>query len=264
MAERIRSFDWSRTPIGPSDWWSAALRTTVGLMIANRFPMLEVDCPPMPEPAYVDREMSEKIVLNLVSNAFKFTFEGGIEVRLRNDGAHFKLTVRDTGAGIPADELPKVFERFHRVADARGRAHEGSGIGFALVQDLVRLHGGTVEAESVYSEGATFRVRIPIGKNHLPQAEVGAAATRASTTIGAQPFIDEGLLWLPDGSESEHVAWDAPTGEQAGRPRLLLVDDNTDMRDYLRRLLGGCHEVQAAETAKPRLRRSRSGRPISS
>ena len=214
---------------------------------------LEVDCPPMSEPAYVDRDMWEKIVLNLVSNAFKFTFEGAIEVKLRNDGAHFELTVRDTGAGIPADELPRVFERFHRVADARGRAHEGSGIGLALVQDLVRLHGGAVEAESVYGEGATFRVRIPVGKNHLPQAEVGVAATRASTAIGAQPFIEEGLLWLPDSSESEHVAWDAPAGEQAGRPRLLLVDDNVDMRDYLQRLLGERYDVQAAEDGEAAL-----------
>jgi len=214
---------------------------------------LEVDCPPMPEPAYVDREMWEKIVLNLVSNAFKFTFEGGVQVRLRNDGAHFELTVRDTGAGIPADELPKVFERFHRVADARGRAHEGSGIGLALVQDLVRLHGGAVEAESVYGEGATFRVRIPIGKGHLPQAEVGAASGRAPTAIGAQPFIEEGLLWVPDSSESDDAAGDPPAGEKAARPRLLVVDDNADMRDYLRRLLGERYEVQAAEDGEAAL-----------
>jgi signal transduction histidine kinase len=121
---------------------------------------LDIDCPPMSEPAYVDREMWEKIVLNLVSNAFKFTFEGVIEVKLRNSGAHFELTVRDTGTGIPADELPKLFERFHRVAGARGRTYEGSGIGLALVQDLVRLHGGTVAAESTYrSEGAISHQR---------------------------------------------------------------------------------------------------------
>ena len=181
---------------------------------------LDIDCPPMSEPAYVDREMWEKIVLNLVSNAFKFTFEGVIEVKLRNSGAHFELTVRDTGTGIPADELPKLFERFHRVAGARGRTYEGSGIGLALVQDLVRLHGGAVAAESTYGEGTTFCVRVPLGRSHLSQAQVGSAAVRVSTAIGSQSFVEEALRWLPDtGSDDEPVIWDAPAGEQTeGEP----------------------------------------------
>jgi signal transduction histidine kinase len=109
---------------------------------------LVVDCMPLSEAAYVDREMWEKIVLNLLPNAFKFTFAGEIEVKLRQTGDHFTLAVRDTGTGIPAHELPKLFERFHRVAGAHGRTHEGSGIGLALVQELVKLHGGTVSVES--------------------------------------------------------------------------------------------------------------------
>jgi signal transduction histidine kinase len=214
---------------------------------------LDIDCPPMSEPAYVDREMWEKIVLNLVSNAFKFTFEGVIELKLRNSGTHFELTVRDTGTGIPADELPKLFERFHRVAGARGRTYEGSGIGLALVQDLVRLHGGAVAAESTYGEGTTFCVRIPLGRSHLSPAQVGSAAARVSTAIGSQSFVEEALHWLPDtGSDDEPVTWDAPAGEQtegepAERPRLLLVDDSADMRDYVRRLLGARYDVQVAE-----------------
>jgi PAS domain S-box-containing protein len=107
---------------------------------------LVVNAPPLAEPAYVDREMWEKIVLNLLSNAFKFTFEGTIEVSLRQENGHFQLAVTDTdtGTGIPADELPRLFERFHRVEGAKGRTHEGSGIGLALVQELTRLHGGSV------------------------------------------------------------------------------------------------------------------------
>jgi signal transduction histidine kinase len=115
---------------------------------------LMVDCPDLSEHAYVDREMWEKIVLNLVSNAFKFTFEGEIEVKLRQADDHVELTVRDTGTGIPAHELPKLFERFHRVAGAHGRTHEGSGIGLALVQELVKLHGGSVSVDSQYRKGA--------------------------------------------------------------------------------------------------------------
>jgi PAS domain S-box-containing protein len=211
---------------------------------------LDIDCPPIPEPAYVDREMWEKIVLNLVSNAFKFTFEGRIEVKLHKTDAHFELTVRDTGGGIPANELPRLFERFHRVAGARSRTHEGSGIGLALVQELVRLHDGTVAAESVYGEGATFRVRIPVRTKDLRRAQIGSADRRTSTAIGAQPFIEEALRWLP-GASAEQVIWDLSTGatttaEPAQRPRILLVDDNADMRDYLRRLLGERYEVQVA------------------
>jgi signal transduction histidine kinase/CheY-like chemotaxis protein len=213
---------------------------------------LAIDCPPMRKPAYVDREMWEKILFNLVSNAFKFTFEGVIEVKLHSTGAHFELTVCDTGTGIPADELPKLFERFHRVAGARGRTHEGSGIGLALVQELVRLHGGTVAAESTYGEGTTFRVRIPLGSSHLPQAQVGSVGAQASTAIGAQPFIEETLRWLPDaGSDDERVIWDSSArkqiqGESVERPHVLLVDDNADMRDYVRRLLGTRYHVQVA------------------
>src|SRR6185437_11072594 len=98
---------------------------------------LEIDCPPLAEPVWVDQDMWEKIVLNLLSNAFKFTLEGGITVRLRQDGRRVRLAVEDTGTGIPAQELPRLFDRFHRVEGARGRTHEGTGIGLALVQELV-------------------------------------------------------------------------------------------------------------------------------
>src|SRR5262249_43256295 len=128
---------------------------------------LTVDCPHLGQPVWVDREMWEKIVLNLVSNAFKFTFEGGITVRLQQQDGSAVLEVADTGIGIPEHEIPKLFDRFHRVAGARGRTHEGTGIGLALVQELAKLHSGTVKAESVLGEGSTFRVEIPLGISHL-------------------------------------------------------------------------------------------------
>ncbi|HEY9674829.1 MAG TPA: histidine kinase dimerization/phospho-acceptor domain-containing protein, partial [Waterburya sp.] len=88
---------------------------------------LVVDCPPSPELIYVDRDMWEKIVLNLLSNALKFSFEGKITVALRSGTDHVELDVSDTGIGIPENELPRLFERFHRVPGARGRTYEGSG-----------------------------------------------------------------------------------------------------------------------------------------
>ena len=96
--------------------------------------------------------MWERILLNLLSNAFKFTFEGRIEVLLRPSGnGHVELAVSDTGIGIPEHELPRVFERFHRIEGTRARTHEGSGIGLALVSDLVKLHGGAISAESQWN-----------------------------------------------------------------------------------------------------------------
>ena len=117
--------------------------------------------------------MWEKIVLNLLSNAFKFTFEGEIEVRLRQVGEAVELTVRDSGVGIAAKDLPHVFERFHRVEGAKRRTHEGTGIGMALVYELTKLHGGEVRVESVEGQGTTFTVSIPIGSAHLPQDGIG-------------------------------------------------------------------------------------------
>src|SRR5262249_27101598 len=124
---------------------------------------LIVNCPPSSEAVYIDREMWEKIVLNLLSNAFKFTFAGEIEVSLEEATDSMELRVHDTGVGIAEDQLQHVFKRFHRLKDTRGRTHEGSGIGLALVQELAKLHGGTVTVSSQLDCGTTFAVSIPKG-----------------------------------------------------------------------------------------------------
>ncbi|WP_322742418.1 sensor histidine kinase [Gloeocapsopsis crepidinum] len=121
-----------------------------------------VDCPPLAEPVLVDRQMWEKIVLNLLSNAFKFTFEGEIIVELQAVGDCVDLTVQDTGVGIPAEELPHLFERFYRVNGTRSRTREGSGIGLARVPELVKLQNVTIDVFSQVERGTTFTVRIPL------------------------------------------------------------------------------------------------------
>ncbi|MBD2103042.1 ATP-binding protein [Leptolyngbya sp. FACHB-261] len=216
---------------------------------------LVVNCPALPEPVHVDREMWEKIVLNLLSNAFKFTLEGEITVGLHWAGEAVELAVRDTGTGIPQQELPHLFDRFHRVQGAQGRTYEGSGIGLSLVQELVHLHGGTVEVISVLGEGSTFTVSIPTGTAHLPSERINAARSLASTALGASPFVEEALRWLPD--EAETQAWQPdsigtpepptsnrhPASRNLQQSRILLADDNADMRDYVRRLLSEQYAV---------------------
>jgi PAS domain S-box-containing protein len=219
-----------------------------------------VDCPPVGEPVFVDRDMWEKVVLNLVSNAFKFTLRGRIEVRLRPGAGCAELEVRDTGTGIPADQMPHLFERFHRVEGARGRTLEGSGIGLALVRELVRLHGGEVRAESRPGAGSTFTVRIPLGTAHLPPDRTRAEEPPAPTVGRAAAYVEEALRWLPsdaadssEGAGADPSAAADPSGERGGaspptgsdRPRVLLADDNSDMREYVRRLLAGRYEVEA-------------------
>jgi signal transduction histidine kinase len=213
---------------------------------------LVVHCPPLAEPVYVDRDMYEKIVLNLLSNAFKFTLEGGIEVTLQDAGAMVELSVTDTGTGIAEEQLPHIFERFHRIEGVRARTHEGTGIGLALVQELVKLHGGLVDVRSVAGRGSTFTVRIPKGKAHLPVDRIGAARRLAPTALAAGHYLEEALRWLPEGivaptlSDPPPMANPPRAGTAEGpRPRIVWADDNADMRDYVSRLLSPLYEVEA-------------------
>jgi len=195
---------------------------------------LRVACPPLDEPAFVDRDMWEKIVLNLLSNAFKFTFEGAIDVRLAERGDRIELTVTDTGTGIPEDEQGHLFERFHRVRGARSRTHEGSGIGLALVHELVRLHGGTVSVSSRVGQGTTFTISIPRGSAHLPAEPVATEGTQEPTATTVDGYVAEASRWLPEPSTGT-----PPAPPESAEPpaRILLADDNADMRDYVRRIL---------------------------
>ncbi len=235
---------------------------------------LIIDCPPVGEPVYIDREMWEKIVLNLLSNAFKFTFEGEIEISLRRASEGVELRVRDTGTGIPADELPHVFERFHRVEGARGRTFEGSGIGLALVQELVKLHGGSVRAESEVDRGSTLIVTIPLGKSHLPSDRIQHSQDSRkldSPDAWGESYLEEARWWLSsdlerqanrktEGQEAEEVAPPAVLSAQSAT-RILLADDNADMRDYMRRLLSQKYEVIAVGDGNEALQAARGQKP---
>ena len=227
----------------------------------------QVDCGPLEGPVFLDREMWEKIVLNLLSNAFKFTFSGKIAVRLRCDGPDFVLEVADTGLGIPQEEIPRLFERFHRVESTRGRTQEGSGIGLALVQELVKLHGGRIEVSSVLGEGTTFRVRMPLGMAHLPTERIKATRTLSSTGTSSQAYVQEALRWIPDAKRPAISLEDVPPvhldprfSASAGA-RILVADDNADMREYLYDLLSPYYSVETVPDGAEALVATRRARP---
>ena len=216
----------------------------------------DVDCPALPQPAFVDRQMWEKIVLNLLSNAFKFTFEGRIHLALRAAGGQVILTVEDTGVGIPDAERARVFDRFHRIEGSRARTHEGSGIGLALVHDLVKLHGGTIGVASRPDHGTIFTVTLPLGSDHLEPERIGRSAAGPSAITGSQAFVIEAERWLdgPVLTEEEDAALsDASVPRTDLRARIVLADDNADMRQYVKRLLGTRWAVEALRNGREAL-----------
>jgi PAS domain S-box-containing protein len=250
----------------------------------------KVDCPSLPEPVYLDRGMWEKVVLNLLSNALKFTFEGSIYIAVRAEGGQAVVTVADTGIGVPEQEMPRLFERFHRIENSRSRSNEGSGIGLALVQELVQLHGGTIIASSTEGAGTTFTIRLPFGHAHLPaDALVPAGALLradhgATVSSTADPFVQEVLRWLPgtaqDGggtgprpvheeTQPAHEEIRAGNGTDPSAPaghalpaRVLVADDNADMREYLARLLRSAgYEVTTVTDGQAALDAVRVGAP---
>jgi PAS domain S-box-containing protein len=230
-----------------------------------------VDCAALDEPVYVDRDMWEKVVLNLLSNALKFTFDGSISVRVDREGSDAVVTVADTGIGVAAEQIPRLFERFHRIESAHARSNEGSGIGLALVQELVNLHGGTITAESTEGAGTTFTIRLRFGADHLPADAVASTSGRRPGLGLAEPFVAEALRWMPGDATAEstkevfELLPDAAVVQAPGAAstaHVLIADDNADMREYLGRLLTGAgYRVEAVTDGRHALEAVRADVP---
>lgn len=200
---------------------------------------LEVTVEALSELIYVDRGMWEKIVLNLLSNAFKFTFHGSVQVFIKEHLNEVEFVVQDSGIGISSQELPKIFDRFHRIEGARSRSFEGSGIGLALVHEMVKLHFGKITAESTEGEGTIFRIKLHKGYAHLPADQIKTGILPVSVPDKTSVFIEEASRWLSkdliDTSLHNH-----------DKAVILVIDDNADMRDYLFRMLKENYNVLTA------------------
>ena len=230
--------------------------------------VFEVDCEDLEEEVYVDRDMWEKIVLNLLSNAFKFTMQGRIRVRVRRSHEHAMLEVFDTGLGVAPDEVSRMFERFYRIEGAVARTHEGSGIGLSLVQELVRMNGGRVSVKSQLNEGTCITVCLPFGTAHIPPDRIDAR-TVPRVSAEAQVYVQEALHWSPlEHDEAAELPMMEGADRQADRrfastfgSRVLLADDNADMRDYVRALLAPCYVVEAVGDGRLALEAAYRNRP---
>jgi PAS domain S-box-containing protein len=220
---------------------------------------LEIDCEPLPERVYLDPDLWERVVLNLVSNAFKVTTSGGIRVRVRASGTWLELSVADTGPGIAEDEQELIFERFHRIRGLQARSHEGTGIGLSLVREIVDLHHGAIELRSVVGEGSEFIVRIPFGRDHLPPDHVSDITPVLDAGV-AELFLQEALSWLPESDQAPAVAT-AATGASPRTGRVLIADDNPDLRQYLARLLAPHWQVETVGDGIEALEAIRARRP---
>lgn len=230
---------------------------------------LLVDCENLTGDFYADRQMWEKIVLNLLSNAFKYTLKGTISVKLKEQGNFAVLQVVDTGVGIPEKELPHMFERFHRIENSAGRTHEGTGIGLSLVNELVHLHGGEINVNSIEGEGSTFTVKIPVGKAHLPAENVIYTNRETDINTSSAPFIREAYSLLQEeantgNDEVTKTTSDVVTSQDnsvSKHTRILVVDDNADMRAYLKRLLEPYFTIQTASNGEDALKQIRQDPP---
>ena len=194
-------------------------------------------------PVLLDPEMWEKIVMNLISNSFKYTEAGRISVELVARDATVRLMVSDTGVGIPEEHLGRIFERFYRVNNEGGRSQEGTGIGLAMVKELVLLHKGNVSVESKAGRGSTFMVSLPVIKADQKVDPFHHNGSVRSTSEKA--FVEEALKWNSPGASSA-----MRTSSGRSKPKVIIADDNADMREYIWRLLSNDFDLIAVNNGE--------------
>ncbi|MBV9962738.1 MAG: PAS domain S-box protein [Parafilimonas sp.] len=210
---------------------------------------------------YVDKSMWEKIVFNLLSNAFKYTLDGSITIRLFSKDDTVVFEVEDTGVGIPEKELPHMFERFHRVQNIVGRTYEGTGIGLSLIKELVQLHKGTVSVRSQEGKGSCFSVKLPFGKEHLPEDQIGFVQTEIESSL-PNIYIDETTSLLDDAQAKSFSDINDNEPLTINKPPILVVDDNADMRRHIKSVLQKQYRIITAANGLDALIKIKSEKPL--
>ena len=221
---------------------------------------LTVKTSPVKQAVFVDTQMWEKIVFNLLSNAFKYTLNGSIKVELKEVEGNVTLMVKDTGVGIPKHELPNLFKRFHRIQHMGGRTFEGTGIGLSLTKELVNLHKGEINVESTLNKGTIFTINIPTGKKHLSNTLISTVSLRHGKTAANgsvhDTFIDEAETLLEASSRISRRA-----SSDQGHPLVLVVDDNADMCSHIRSILSVNFDVVTAGNGRDALKKIKERQP---
>lgn len=194
---------------------------------------------------YFDPEKLEQILYNLISNAIKHTpKKGKISLILKENKKHFEILVKDSGAGIPKNLQDKIFNRFYQVQDSRVESQSGTGVGLALVIELVELHHGKISLESEIGKGTCFKLEFLKGKKHLAFDEI----------VESNPEIEiknyEKTENLNSSTENKNAI------QKEEKAEILLVEDNLDVRTYLKENLENKYKIFEAENGKIGLKKA--------
>ncbi|KAG8822513.1 hypothetical protein FRC17_009560 [Serendipita sp. 399] len=224
---------------------------------------------------FIDQDYMEKIIFNLIGNAFKYTLAGSIAVEVVYSEKDVSLIVKDTGVGIPKADLPRIWDRFHRV-EATSRSHEGTGIGLSLTKQFVNLHGGTIRVTSMFpsedsdDHGSTFQAIFPLGKDHLPASSLIQEAPSQKQRY-AKGIVAEAARWrltgdsvTPSDSDDSYSSLDGYRNSDLNfKPEdlVLLVDDNQDMLEYIKEIFGRYCRVRIASNGQIALEMARKYSP---
>jgi PAS domain S-box-containing protein len=200
----------------------------------------------------IDIDMWEKIVLNLISNAFKYTERGKIGITMKLLDQTIEFEVRDTGVGISKDDQLKIFERFYRVNNVQGRSQEGTGIGLSMVKELVNLLDGELTVDSEPGKGSVFKVTLPIRES--AESSIDLALHENGKEYFQQAFIKEATSWNTESTPLTHPS-------NLVKPKVLVADDNSDMRQYITRLLKEDFEVLLANNGDDALEIAKTSLP---
>ena len=201
---------------------------------------------------YYDSEKMESVLYNLISNALKFTPKGGrVSIELIENRSTIELYIRDTGVGIAADRLDKIFDRFFQDESSGETRFDGSGIGLAIVKELVHLHHGKISVDSEPGAGTIFLLELPLGKGHLEPREI--VKRWSSNELSSVPDID-----IVDKIQTSKTP-ESTIPEDA--PQILLIEDNYDVRAYIRQYLDRDFHVMEAEDGIEGIKKARTHNP---